>query len=75
MSIQDKDGDTVLHHLARKGTLHLLALLLQHTRNIDFRNDKGETPLLCTVQAGNEEAVDQLLQSRYRPIGSVYRWT
>ena len=68
MSIQDKDGDTALHHLATKGNLPLLTLLLQHrqlqhSHKIDIRNDKGETSLLCAVQAGNEEAVDQLLQA------------
>ncbi len=67
VSIQDKDGDTVLHHLATKGNLHLLTLLLQHSHKIDIRNDKGETPLLCAVQAGNGEAVDQLLQAGADP--------
>jgi len=50
MLIHDKDGDTVLHHLATKGNLHLLTLLLQHpqlkdSHKIDIRNDRGETPL------------------------------
>jgi ankyrin repeat protein len=72
MSIQDKDGDTALHHLATKGNLPLLTLLLQHrqlqhSHKIDIRNDKGETPLLCAVQAGNEEAVDQLIQAGADP--------
>lgn len=71
MSIHDKDGDTALHHLATKGNLPLLTLLqhrqLQYSHKIDIRNDKGETPLLCAVQAGNEEAVDQFLQAGADP--------
>lgn len=72
MLIHDKDGDTVLYHLATKGNLHLLTLLLQHpqlkdSHKIDIRNDRGETPLLCAVQAGNEETVDQLLHAGADP--------
>ena len=40
VSIQDKDGDTVLHHLATKGTLHLLTPLLRHSHDVDIRNLK-----------------------------------
>jgi len=71
VSIQDKDGDTVLHHLATKGNLHLLTLLLRHSHDIDIRNNRGETPLLCAIQAGNEEAVDQLLQAGADPSAST----
>jgi ankyrin repeat protein len=70
ISIQNEDGDTVLHHLATKANLHLLALLLRHPHDIDVRNDKGETPLLCAVQAGKEEAVEQLLQAGADPSAS-----
>lgn len=49
---------------------HLFSLLLRHTRDFDIRNDKGETPLLRAVQAGNEEAVDQLLQAGADPSAS-----
>ncbi len=70
ISIQDKDGDTVLHHLA-KGNLHLLTILLRHPHDIDIRNNRGETPLLCAVQAGNKEAVDQLLQAGADPSAST----
>lgn len=69
-SIQSEDGDTVLHHLATHGNLHLLTLLLRHPHDIDVRNDKGETPLLCAVQAGKEEAVEQLLQAGADPSAS-----
>jgi len=48
-------------------TLLLQHPQLQHSHKIDIRNDKGETPLLCVVQAGNREAVDQLLQAGADP--------
>ncbi len=60
----------MLHHLATKGNLYLLALLLRHPHDIDVRNDKGETPLLCAVQVGKEEAVEQLLQAGADPSAS-----
>ena len=62
-SIHDKNRDTVLHHLAMKGNLHLLTRQLRHPHDVDIRNDNGGTLLLCAVQVGNEEAVDQLLQA------------
>ncbi len=40
VSIQDKDGDTVLHHLATKGNLHLLTPLLRHSHDVDIRKLK-----------------------------------
>ncbi len=40
VSIQDKDGDTVLRHLATKGNLHLLTPLLRHSYDVDIRNLK-----------------------------------
>jgi len=63
VSIHNKNKDTVLHRLAMKGNLHLLIRLLRHLHDVDIRNDNGETLLLCAVQVGNEEAVDQLLQT------------
>lgn len=62
-SIHNKNRDTVLHHLAMKGNLRLLTWQLRHPHDVDIRNDNGETLLLCVVQVGNEEAVDQLLQA------------
>lgn len=59
ISIQDKDGNTVLYHLAMKGNPYLIVLLLQNPYNIDLRHEKGEISLLCAVQAENEEVVDQ----------------
>ena len=60
----------MLHHLATKANLYLLALLLRHPYNIDVRNDKGETLLLYAVQVGKEEAVEQLLQAGADPSAS-----
>lgn len=62
-SIHNKNRDTVLHHLAMKGNLHLLTRQFRHPHDVDIRNDNGETLLLCAVPVGNEEAVDQLLQA------------
>ncbi len=71
VSIQDKDGDMVLHHLATKANPYLVTLLLQHPHDIDLRNNKCETPLLCAVQAGNEKVVNQLLQAGADPSAST----
>ncbi|KAL8832506.1 MAG: hypothetical protein Q9191_000233 [Dirinaria sp. TL-2023a] len=46
-----------------KENLHLLTRQLRHPHDVDIRNNNGETLLLCAVQVGNEEAVDQLLQA------------
>jgi len=61
ISIQNKDGDIILYYLVIKGNLYLLTLLLRYTRNFDIRNNEGEILLLRAVQAGNEEAIEQLL--------------
>jgi ankyrin repeat protein len=45
--------------------------LLQNPHDIDLRNEKGETPLLCAVQTGNEEVVDQLLEAGADPSAST----
>ncbi len=62
ISIQNKNEDTILHHLATKANSYLITLL-QHSHDIDLRNKKGETSLLCVVQAENEKIVNQLLQA------------
>lgn len=46
-------------------------MLLRHPHDVDIRNNRGETLLLCAVQAGNEEAVDQLLQAGADPSAST----
>lgn len=70
-SIRDKGGQTVLHHLAMRGSRHMVTLLLQHVLEIDNRNERGETPVLCAVQAGNEDVVDQLLHTGADPSTST----
>ncbi|MCJ1270332.1 hypothetical protein MMC22_010228 [Lobaria immixta] len=62
-SILNKNGDTLLHHLAIKGNLHLLTRQLRHPHDVDIWNDNGNILLLFAVQVGNEEAVDQFLQA------------
>jgi ankyrin repeat protein len=69
--IRTRNGDIVLHHLATKGNPNLVTLLLQHPHDIGIRNEKGETSLLCAVQAGNEEVVDQLLGAGADPSAST----
>ena len=49
----------MLYYLAMKENQHLLIRQLRHPYNID----NGEILLLYTVQVGNEEAIDQLLQA------------
>lgn len=70
ISIQDKNEDTILHHLATKANPYLVTLL-QHPHDIDLRNKKSEIPLLCAVQAENEKIVDQLLQADADPSAST----
>lgn len=71
-SDQDKSEDTLLHHLATKGNSNLVTLLLQHPHDIGIQDEKDESSLLCAVQAGNEEVVDQLLEAgaelKMRPV-------
>jgi len=62
ISIQNKNEDTILHHLATKANSYSITLL-QHFHDIDLRNKKSETSLLCVVQAENEKIVNQLLQA------------
>ncbi len=60
--IRTRNEDIILHHLATKENSNLVTLLLQHSHDIDIRNEKSETSLLCVVQAENEEIVNQLLE-------------
>ena len=64
VSLQNKDGDTVLHLAAKLGKNDCLKQLLnQHTPEvINTANKAGESALHCAVLAENHHAIDLLLE-------------
>ena len=62
--IQDKAGDTVLHHLARKGTLYLLTLLL-------VISTFGTTGARHRCYTPSRRETKRLLTSFYKPVQTL----
>jgi ankyrin repeat protein len=60
--ILDEDGNTFLHVAAKCGHLHCIESIWRYQKQeVDVRNSKGETPLMCALEWGNEEVVEWLL--------------
>jgi len=59
-----RDGETSLHVAARRGT-EFLQLLLDADGKcaLETFNDRGMTPLICAVEAGNPDGVRLLLET------------
>ncbi len=55
-----KDGDSILHAAARRGSRHLVRLVLRRGGRVDALNRSGRTPLAAALEAGNGEAADVL---------------
>lgn len=65
-SLQDEEvREMTLHTAATVGDLSSLRCLIS-IRDLDSRNEKGETPLHCALRAGNAEAVDLLASAGAR---------
>jgi ankyrin repeat protein len=59
---RDKDGNTILHVLAKNGEADLIkSLLSKYDINPDPRNGHGETPLSSAAMNGHKEIVELLL--------------
>ena len=51
------NGDTLLHHEARRGDVRVVELLLNRGADIEAVNDDSETPLHCALDATLEEGL------------------
>ena len=62
---KDNDGDTALHHVARRGCCQIAQLLLDAGAEVNSRNDLGSTPLIEATSwpSGNKDMVLLLLQN------------
>jgi len=61
----DQDGDTPLHHAARRGRAENIAAILDRfsgTVSIDARNAYDETPLMLAARSGSADAVRMLME-------------
>ncbi len=63
LTIQDNEGNTLLHLAARNGNDLVLQVLLAHGAHIDGQNTNGDTPLYLAIRAGRTAIVRQLLQA------------
>jgi ankyrin repeat protein len=61
VTVQDNDGDTVLHGAAQTGNVDILRLLLDKGANPNVANKVGGTPLMWAAVYGNEAAARVLL--------------
>ena len=72
------DGETVVHVLARRGTLHpdaktLLHEVVKHGADIDIKDKFGLIPLQCSVSAGNAMATRLLGGKSYKCSKAVLK--
>ncbi|WQF80917.1 Putative serine/threonine-protein kinase, active [Colletotrichum destructivum] len=58
-------GDTILHWAASVGHLNWIQTVLSYDsgKEIDLRNDQGDTALLCAMSAGHHAVVMELLRA------------
>lgn len=70
-TIQDNNGDTVVHYITRnissEENFAAIDYLLAHGANIDTRNNKGLTPLWMAIKYSHEGRVIYLLKKGANP--------
>ncbi|PGH07993.1 hypothetical protein GX51_01433 [Blastomyces parvus] len=69
--VQDKDGNTVLHHLACDGQDSLIKQFLSRKVNCSITNDAGLTPLILAIRGKHANVVKLLLQAG-ADVSTVY---
>ncbi|MBJ9920604.1 MULTISPECIES: ankyrin repeat domain-containing protein [Burkholderia] len=66
------NGETPLHHAARRGHLHGAALLLAHGADVHSVDEFGLTPLHHAAEQGHRDVVLQLIAFGARPERKSY---
>ncbi|MCA8287542.1 ankyrin repeat domain-containing protein [Burkholderia vietnamiensis] len=66
------NGETPLHHAARRGHLHGAALLLAHGADVHAVDEFGLTPLHHAAEQGHRDVVLQLIAFGARPDRKSY---
>lgn len=61
--ICDVMGRTALHHVARRGTEYLLAVLVLHNKDVDYRDHNEFTPLILAAKYGHLGCYKALLNN------------
>jgi len=68
-SVVDKNGQTVTHHAATRGSTEALELLLQHKGDPNQTNKDGDTPMHDVVRFGNtNETMTTMVLSNTRKV-------
>jgi len=57
-NMQDNLGDTILHHLCRRGDLELILTIINISDGMDIKNNDGETPLDIAIKHEHHHIVD-----------------
>ncbi len=61
-------ADALLIESARQGNLHGLRRALENGADINTRDEKGRTPLMCAAMTRNSNAIDLLLKYGANPL-------
>lgn len=59
----DKNGDTIVHAMARRGKIEYLKLLLELGAPVDIKNPSGATPLMTAARMGEQDAMLFLIEN------------
>lgn len=59
---RDCNGDTAIHMAAERGRLDVLRLMITAVGPVNFRNNRGETPLMYAAHGGHLASVIALVQ-------------
>ena len=57
VNVCDENGDSLLHHAVRSGKMYKIKLLIAFGADVNAKNKKQETPIVCTT---NQEIKDVL---------------
>lgn len=61
INAKDNQGETVLIKVARKGVLDLTKLFIEHNADLNIRNDKGLSAIMCASDNAQYEIVKLLI--------------
>ena len=62
--MQDRSGNTALIWAVKTDNLRIVQELLDHTADVDLKNNDGENPLMLATRLGNTEIIDELQERR-----------
>ncbi|MCL7042777.1 hypothetical protein MKW94_002749, partial [Papaver nudicaule] len=70
-SIKDKNGVGVIHYAAAKGKINVLDYLIEDLGiDVNFKDEKGDSPLMHAIEGGNTNVVEYLLGKGAGPNAS-----